>query len=197
MQKYLVMHFQGKSHKGSLENISMEWVDKTDVRSPKKTEDNQGRTWKTYAPFGVNVDSVQPVLCSIINVAYGYLNAQCKLWYVVFGFVRFLDAYFQAQYWHHLMKNLFVCVCLWSVFSSKTKFTQYFSKNKFIILALNIGECTNKIKLQLQLLILPYTFILWYVHPVCLSPCPHNFLELDHQFFYILACNQKPIRSCV
>ena len=55
-QEHLFRHFRSGEHTGSLENVKIMLIDKTDGQNPKKREDYWRRTLKTYAPFGLNVE---------------------------------------------------------------------------------------------------------------------------------------------
>ena len=49
-------HFHSGEHTGFLGNVKITLIDKTDGQNPKKREDYWRRTFKTYAPFGLNVE---------------------------------------------------------------------------------------------------------------------------------------------
>ena len=55
-QEHLFRHFHGGEHTGFLGNVKIMLIDKTDGQNPKKREDYWRRTFKTYAPFGLNVE---------------------------------------------------------------------------------------------------------------------------------------------
>ena len=56
MQEHLFKQFNSMGHNGFLNNVSITLIDKTDGKSPKKTEDYWRRTLKTYSLFGLNVE---------------------------------------------------------------------------------------------------------------------------------------------
>ena len=55
-QEDLFRHFQSGEHTGFLENVKIMLIDKTDGQNPKKRECYWRRTFKIYAPFGLNVE---------------------------------------------------------------------------------------------------------------------------------------------
>ena len=55
-QEHLFRHFHSGEHTGFLGNVKITLTDKTDGQNPKKREDYWRRTFKIYAPFGINVE---------------------------------------------------------------------------------------------------------------------------------------------
>ena len=55
MQEHLYKHFQTEGHKGSLNEASVTFIDKTDGKDLKKTERYWMRTLKTVEPYGLNI----------------------------------------------------------------------------------------------------------------------------------------------
>ena len=55
-QEHLFRHFHSGEHTGFLGNVKITLIDKTDGQNPKKRENYWRRTFKTYAPFGLNVE---------------------------------------------------------------------------------------------------------------------------------------------
>ena len=61
-------------HIGFLGNVSITLIVKTDGKDPKRRRNYWMRTFKTYAPFGLNIeDSVWPIPCRSINVTGGLM----------------------------------------------------------------------------------------------------------------------------
>ena len=59
MQEHLYKYFQTEGHKGFLNEESVTFIDKTDVKDPKKRERYWMQTLKTMDPYGLNIaDSV-------------------------------------------------------------------------------------------------------------------------------------------
>ena len=56
MQQHLSEHFSSRGHSGFLEDVSIIFIDKTDLKDPNKREDYWRHTLKTIAPQGLNVE---------------------------------------------------------------------------------------------------------------------------------------------
>ena len=59
MQEHIFEHFNSEGHTGFLENVSVTFIDKTDLQIPEKRENYWIHTLKTMVPWGLNIlDSV-------------------------------------------------------------------------------------------------------------------------------------------
>ena len=56
MQEHLFEHFKSKGRSGFLGNVSITLVDKADGKDSKRRENYCMRTFKTYTPFGLNIE---------------------------------------------------------------------------------------------------------------------------------------------
>ena len=56
MQKYLFRHFSSPDRNGFWNDISINFIDKTDPSDPLKREDYWRRTLKTMAPLELNIE---------------------------------------------------------------------------------------------------------------------------------------------
>ena len=55
MQKYVFRHSSSPERNGFLNDVSVTFIDKTDLSDLLKREDYRGRTLKIMAPFGLKV----------------------------------------------------------------------------------------------------------------------------------------------
>ena len=56
MQRYLHEHFLSKDHNGLINDVEINFVDKTDPSDPTRKEEFQRTKLKTLAPYGLNVE---------------------------------------------------------------------------------------------------------------------------------------------
>ena len=56
MQRYLHEHFLSKDHDGLINDVEINFVDKTDPSDPTRKEEFQRTKLKTLAPYGLNVE---------------------------------------------------------------------------------------------------------------------------------------------
>ena len=54
MQEHIFEHFNSKGHTGFLENVSVTFIDKTDLQNPEKRENYWIHSLKTMVPWGLN-----------------------------------------------------------------------------------------------------------------------------------------------
>ena len=55
MQEHIFEHFNNGGHTGFLENVSVTFIDKTDLQNPEKRENYWIHTLKTMVPWGLNI----------------------------------------------------------------------------------------------------------------------------------------------
>ena len=58
IQDHLHKHFESKGHTEFLNDVSITLTDKTDGSNPNKKENYWMQTLKTYAPYGLVIDSI-------------------------------------------------------------------------------------------------------------------------------------------
>ena len=59
MQEHIFEHFNSEGHTGFLENVSVTFIDKTDLQNSEKRENYWIHTLKAMVPWGLNIlDSV-------------------------------------------------------------------------------------------------------------------------------------------
>ena len=56
MQEHLFRHFSSPGRNGFLNDVSITFIDKTDLSDPLKREDYWRRTLKTMSPFRLNIE---------------------------------------------------------------------------------------------------------------------------------------------
>ena len=56
MQQHLFEHFLSSFHIGFIEDVCIEFIDKTEPFIPTKHKDNWRQTLKTLAPHGLNIE---------------------------------------------------------------------------------------------------------------------------------------------
>ena len=55
MQEHLYEHFCDSEHSGFLNDLSITFIDKTDLTNPLQRENYWKHTLKTFAPYGLNI----------------------------------------------------------------------------------------------------------------------------------------------
>ena len=55
MQEHLNEHFHNSEHSGFLNDVSITFIDKTDPINPHQRGNYWKHTWKTFAPYGLNI----------------------------------------------------------------------------------------------------------------------------------------------
>ena len=55
MQEHTLEHFNSEGSTGFLENVSVTFIDKTDLQNPEKREKYRIHTLKNIVPWGLNI----------------------------------------------------------------------------------------------------------------------------------------------